>query len=759
MRSIFVAMMLVLGCTIATAEPTTSANGRQKMSSWVKRLSTPRPERKGLGGRSLGERPFTAEPSFLCAFVRATDVEALRENGCHVLASFNDIHIASIPLTHLSRLAMDKRVLRIEAKSSLTGVTSDTSVTSNTSLTSNTSFSGPTSPASIASVAGIPSPQKDVILGIMDIGFDLTHPMFRGKDGKTCRIKALWDMLDLTDGGMPVEGKDTVYVGRQYAGEEAILAKAHSYDGYIATHGTHTLGTAAGRLPEDAPVLKYEGESLVEGMAPDADICLVANAASENIDSIPEKNRYMYTSALDVLGFKYLFDYATAQGRPCVVSFSEGYHPDFSGDDILMAEVLGGMLGEGRILCASAGNESLYKTYMRIQGGTSGSRAPVGAQASMLGARGAFVNGRSSQAYYTLQSSGALKTSVTFYPDGKERVVKDFIITSNGLTYGDKQFTFDAEEMEEELIIVADTFMVADAEHAINIAVYPSCYDDSKMATELLIERFDKKIIGGGIPISIVLADNGDCTAEIFGHGGYFKSNVLDPELADAVASHNILNPGGMERIICVGSTNSAVGFHNYKDEWKSISYGPTGDISSFSSVGPTLDGRVKPDVVAPGSPIISSISSFYCEKNERSWNVCSADYYGRTYYWGADCGTSMSCPMVAGIIVNWMNAYPRLTPEQAMEVIGATSTRVDDTLPYPNNVWGYGVINAEAGLAYVMENYVTGIKTITIDDDSNGSLIYDLMGRKVISPRRGEIYIRKGKKFIAQSPHSPVSM
>ena len=54
------------------------------------------------------------------------------------------------------------------------------------------------------------------------------------------RIKQVWDMLDYSGEGEPVIGqttnekgqkKDTIYVGRQYIGEEAILNKRHSADG------------------------------------------------------------------------------------------------------------------------------------------------------------------------------------------------------------------------------------------------------------------------------------------------------------------------------------------------------------------------------------------------------------------------------------------------------------------------------------------------------------------------------------------------
>lgn len=68
-------------------------------------------------------------------------------------------------------------------------------------------------------------------------------------------------------------------------------------------------------------------------------------------------------------------------------------------------------------------------------------------------------------------------------------------------------------------------------------------------------------------------------------------------------------------------------------------------EVTPFSSRGPCWDYRVKPDLVAPGSNIVSCASSLVDYTNPddpRSWGVYDANYV----YMG---GTSMSCPHVAG--------------------------------------------------------------------------------------------------------------
>ena len=84
------------------------------------------------------------------------------------------------------------------------------------------------------------------------------------------------------------------------------------------------------------------------GMAYESDIVMVANAVGSNIQLIDKKNYYKYTYATDALGFKYIFDYADRQNKPCVINFSEGGHEDFQGYDQLYYETWTYHCGFGR---------------------------------------------------------------------------------------------------------------------------------------------------------------------------------------------------------------------------------------------------------------------------------------------------------------------------------------------------------------------------------------------------------------------------
>ena len=82
---------------------------------------------------------------------------------------------------------------------------------------------------------------KGVMVGVMDVGFDLTHPNFYSDAQLNgYRIHALWDQLAPNPEGSELP------VGQEFWGKEAILTQQHSVDGFIQSHGTHTLGIAAG---------------------------------------------------------------------------------------------------------------------------------------------------------------------------------------------------------------------------------------------------------------------------------------------------------------------------------------------------------------------------------------------------------------------------------------------------------------------------------------------------------------------------------
>ena len=272
--------------------------------------------------------------AFVCISPEEAD-DVFKKHNCRKRAQWGDICIATIPLAELGALAKEPAVTRIEANQS-TSLCVDTTAAVVQALPVYES-----SPSHQAYIG------EGVVVGVVDIGFDLTHPNFLDNTTGQSRIRAFWDQLSRDTIG------STLPVGRDYVGAEAISAIMHSTDAPTQTHGTHTMGIAAGS-GYDTPY---------RGIAWGSDLCVVGNAISANVEYVDSADRYKYTTATDALGFKYCFDYAEAQGKPCVVSFSEGYPPYLDDEDSLYAVTLEQLTGPGRIIVASAGNEGVEMTY------------------------------------------------------------------------------------------------------------------------------------------------------------------------------------------------------------------------------------------------------------------------------------------------------------------------------------------------------------------------------------------------------------
>ena len=126
--------------------------------------------------------------------------------------------------------------------------------------------------------------------------------------------------------------------------------------------------------------------------------------------------------------------------------------------------------------------------------------------------------------------------------------------------------------------------------------------------------------------------------------------------------SHNTLwAPADGDSVISVGAVNS------------------DGTRSNFSSVGPTVDGRIKPDLMAMGSGVYVARSS-------------SSTSYGTRN------GTSFSCPILAGAAALLLSVDPTLTPMEVLNLLRQTASQSNN----PDNLMGWGIINTLAAIELI---------------------------------------------------------
>lgn len=151
-------------------------------------------------------------------------------------------------------------------------------------------------------------------------------------------------------------------------------------------------------------------------------------------------------------------------------------------------------------------------------------------------------------------------------------------------------------------------------------------------------------------------------------------------------SSHNTLSaPADGDSVISVGAVNSS------------------GSRVSFSSVGNTVDGRIKPDIMAMGS------------------NVTVASSYSNTGYTAAD-GTSFSCPLSAGVAALILSFNPGLTPMQVRDALRSTGS---NSLT-PDREYGWGIIDALAALEYAITPDTTppdAVNDLNISDIASDEL------------------------------------
>ena len=646
-----------------------------------------------------------SDDRLLTAFVRidGNAAEVLRQYGCKELARVGDISIAAIPLSKLGALSCGRQVKRIETgrRCSIQMDTTRLVVNAEKVYTGeglSQSYTG-----------------RGVVVGVQDIGFDLTHPNFYSADMSKYRIKALWDQLSRDTIG------STLYVGRDYVGREALLELKHPIDGETQTHGTHTAGIAAGSGVEgNGAVSPYRG------MACDADLVLVDNAA-DNASLIDPRDYYKFTYATDALGFKYIFDYAERMHQPCVINFSEGSSQDFHGYDQLYYELLAKLIGPGRIIVSSAGNDGARNSYIHKN---------IGKERA-----GAFIMGNEKRFSCTAKSKQTFTFRVSVYDNVASPQIVD-ISTVNVCNAQDSLLT--------------DSLLVGGKKYRWRVLAYPNSYDTSETAYDFQLSSPSK--LGDSPQVSLQVMGR-DADIELYRMSGYMFPHSLDPVLDAGDCRYTIFSPSSSPDVICVGSTSYRTQFVNYLGEKKVYDSGQKGIRSSFSAMGPTLYGRIKPDVMAPGQNIISSYSTFFIN-NPKNVNasvksdVRHFDYNGRTYAWNANAGTSMSAPVVTGAIALWLQADPTLTPADCLEIFAKTCTHYDASLSYPNNLYGYGQIDVAAGLREVLRRKALGINTIGQKKVSEqyDNRIYLLDGRYVGTSDANlpkGIYIRNGKKFV----------
>ncbi len=485
-----------------------------------------------------------------------------------------------------------------------------------------------------------------VIVGVLDSGIDWTHPAFINENGN--RIQYLWDVSD--DSNPPAEFD----YGTEYTKSDLDQQNCSQIDDN--GHGTHVASTAAGN---------YGGEEYpLIGVAPDADIVFVKGSRGSA--------GLMQTDIIN--GCDYIMKRAEVLNKPVVLNLSLGSVLGNTGYS-LYEEALSNLVEPGKLIVASAGNSGSSNIHLQYR------------------MSGNDFESRSNTEWVVSDSTRGIAL-IYGYPQ-----TADFNIGVQVLdNQGNSKFistTISAEEDVQQAIVI----------------------DGDTLAT-LSLSGLSKDEVDPYF-FSVIMFFNSDSDVKKYTYNLFtFGTAIFNAWIANGKFDANTepeRNHFGGDNQMTVGSPSTSfnvfsIGAFTTRTDWVNFSgtsYSVDGtltDRASFSSIGPTRDGRIKPDFSAPGQ-LIAAAYSIDAELNPTT--VLSDEIVLMQ-------GTSMSAPHFTGVVALLLEQNPNLSYEQVYEVLKNTAIIDEMTGNVPNNEFGYGRVDVHAALQTLItsaedDNFIPG--------------------------------------------------
>ena len=515
---------------------------------------------------------------------------------------------------------------------------------------------------------------KDVVVGILDVGFDYTHPTFYSEDGSRYRVKRIWEQKST---GTPPASYS---YGHELTDSAAMLVLQS--DRPDESHGAHVAGIAAGS--------GYGGNgNEFRGIAYESDIVLIGIT--------PAQSQWVNTGMTDIVdGLNYIFQYAEAQGKPAVANLSWGCSIGPHDGSSLFSQAVDNLTGPGKIFTVSAGNNGERNLHLHKEFSDSDTLLR------------SFINWNS--------GFPERKTWIDVWGESGENFCVDLRTYKGPNVSSTTNFICSDGGSLDTILITSngDSVFVNLTANIDALNGKPHAFFDIYSQTNDLVAISVKASSGSAHVWMGYVSDT----------RGYYNEFVTFgfPEASTGDNAYTVGEMACTKSAIAVGAYASKINFTNIAGQGLSYAtYVDAGDIVPFSSHGPTTDGRHKPDITAPGLTLASAVNSFDADylPGGSSYNSVVHQYTdpstSHDYYYGESSGTSMSAPMAAGIIALLLEEDPMATPEEIKSLFELTASRDEFTTPDPDpNVWGPGKINAYAAMSMLL---ATGTEEHAIPD------------------------------------------
>ena len=517
-----------------------------------------------------------------------------------------------------------------------------------------------------------------VLIAYVDTGIDIFHSDFRHSDGTT-RIKYLLDLSvpgDIDGDGL-LDGTGP-YGGTEW--NESAINTALDAGSFLSSdptgHGTHGLSVSAG------------DDDTLPGVAPEADLIVVK--ATRVTDSLAFE-------AIDLIAaLAWVDEKIDALAQPCVINLSLGSdfasHDGRSLEEMAIDEIAGPGVA-GRAVVVAAGNAGTHD-----YGGLHHLRDEAFA--------GLTNEHQISIPSYTPNSgtqNDRMLLDVWF--EGPNTLDLE-VETPTGTIVTAPFGTSAAQATSDGSVLILNDGWSSPGSGDFEALLLIDDYDGAEVAEGTWKVRVAGAAVSGSATYDmwvVGLTDLGDLPGR--------------PSITEGDPRSYVGKPGSSFSAITVGSHAENEGGSRFLTSWIDVDGTPRvdstatdGELSGFSSTGLTRDGRIKPELTAPGERVLGAVSrgSFptgnpdevslykYHEWYPAEPNALILDATADGAF-GVLQGTSFSAPVVAGLAARILEANPTWDGEQVRNALISSALTDGFTGATPNEYWGFG--KADRGL------------------------------------------------------------